>query len=696
MNRLTYSRKILLLTVVFLIPIVILTYQLAGQLGTAIDIAHQERKGVVYLHPTLDLLQHMQQHRGAANTYLAGSSSFKPTMLQKQAAIADDIAAIDAVENLYGTEFQSADRWQSIKTDWQNLVKQVDVLTPGDSFDRHTALIAKILAFRIYIANVSKMALDSNLDIYYLMSATVKSYPQASENLGQLRAIGSGALVDGMISEKERAQLEVLNQLASSNANAAQEDIQQTFLYNPTQRTRLEAVTQTAMAEQKSLLDLVKTQVLNTDPITLTSKSFFDTASKAVDAQLAVVDELDKAADDLLAARLDLLNTQRVIAFALAGVPVLLALWLFIGFYLSVIEALRNAKESAARIAQGEVNQSLDYHSRDEMGELAEAFRAMIFYLQNMTRVFEKMAQNDLTESVTPSSEKDVLGSAFAKMITSLRQTIGRVAENAATLTSVSGQLASKTNFVAAAADEMNINTISVAAGMEQANTHLHSMASAIEEMTATIGEIARNSEKAHVVTGQAADQVDQFSVFMKALGQSTQEIGKVTESINAISSQTNLLALNATIEAARAGATGKGFAVVANEIKALAQQTALATSEIKEKINSIQISTADAVAYIENIVKVIRQVNDIVITIAAAIQQQSTVTQDIAGNIAQASNGVRDASQRVAQAASVSGEIAREIGEISGANGETTSTSAEGLARLAGELNQIVSQFKM
>jgi len=696
MNRLSYSRKILLLTVVFLIPIVILTYQLAAQLGTATDIAGQERKGVAYLRPTLDLLQHMQQHRGAANTFLSGDATFKATMVQKETAIAADISAIDLAEQIYGSEFQSSSRWQVIKTDWTSLQSQVTSLTAAQSFERHTALIARILAFRIYIADVSKMALDSNLDIYYLISAAVRSYPQTTEYLGQLRASGSGALVDGVLSDKERAQLEVLYNLAGSNAAAAGDDLQQTFVYNPAQRTRLEGIAQAAQAQQKSFLDLVNAQVLNSSTITLTSKAYFDAATKAIDAQLGVVVELDKAADDALAARLDLLNRQRIISFALAGIPVLLALWLFIGFYLSVIAGLDNVKATAVRIARGDVSRSVSYHSVDEMGELADAFRGMVSYLQNMTRVFERMAQNDLTESVTPTSDQDVLGHAFARMVLGLRTAIGRVSESAMTLTIVSTDMVSKTKNVANAAEEMSINTVSVAAGMEQANANLYNMAAAVEEMTATIGEIARNAERAHVTTGQAAKQVDQFSAVMKSLGQSAQEIGKVTESINRISAQTNLLALNATIEAARAGAAGKGFAVVAHEIKELAQQTAAATHDIREKIASIQNATAGAVADIDSIVGVIRDVNETVVSIAAAIQEQSTVTQDIAGNIAQASNGVRDASTRVAKTAVVSGTIAEEIAALSGANGNISATSAAGLSRLAEQLCEIVEQFKM
>jgi methyl-accepting chemotaxis protein len=364
---------------------------------------------------------------------------------------------------------------------------------------------------------------------------------------------------------------------------------------------------------------------------------------------------------------------------------------------------------------------------------IAGIFLVMVIILSVMTtrsittplveamRFTDQLAQGDFSQDSSDSlikrgDEMGDLGRAFQVMVGNVRNLLGSITSGVQTTASSSTELTAiaeetsasaseslnKSNSVAAAAEEMNVNTVSVAAGMEQANTSLHAVATAVEEMTATIGEIARNSEKAHSTTEQAAYQVDQFSLVMQGLGQSAQEIGKVTETITSISSQTNLLALNATIEAARAGAAGKGFAVVASEIKELALQTAAATSEIKEKITTIQGSTAGAVADIDKIVQVIRDVNEIVMSIAAAIQEQATVTQDIAGNIAQASSGVRDANSRIAQTSAVSGSMAKEIADVSSSVGQMASASnqvqnsAQELSQLAEELNQMVAKFKV
>jgi methyl-accepting chemotaxis protein len=344
--------------------------------------------------------------------------------------------------------------------------------------------------------------------------------------------------------------------------------------------------------------------------------------------------------------------------------------------------------------------------------------RGILKSIHSIGAVVEKVSQGDFRNEVpvTTNDEIGQMAKGFNVMISTLRRMIRDIATGVQTLSSsstelsaISGQTASgvkemsdKTSTVAAAAEEASANTNSVAASMEQASTNLSSVASATEEMSATVAEIASNSEKARSISEQATAQAQTISDMMNQLGQAAREIGKVTETITDISSQTNLLALNATIEAARAGAAGKGFAVVANEIKELARQTAEATEDIKSKIAGVQTSAGGAIADIEKIASVIKEVGNIVASIAAAIEEQATVTRDVAGNIAQATTGVKDANERVAQTATVSKSMARDIAGVSTAvgeirqGGEQVQTSATELSKLAEQLNGMVAQFKV
>jgi methyl-accepting chemotaxis protein len=331
-----------------------------------------------------------------------------------------------------------------------------------------------------------------------------------------------------------------------------------------------------------------------------------------------------------------------------------------------------------------------------------------------------ELAKGNLRIEVVPdllarADETGQLARATQSLAENLRGTIGEVRSGAETLAAASNQMsgvaekvsaASKNvarlaGDVAEAANESSTHTREVATSMETATSSLTSVAGATEEMSATVGEIAANAEKARLISSDATSQAQAITTAMRDLGRAAQDIGKVTETITSISAQTNLLALNATIEAARAGVAGKGFAVVANEIKELAQQTAVATEDIKGKISTIQTSTGSAMGDIESIAAVIHDVGEIVTSIAAAIEQQSTVTKDVAGNIAVASSGVKEANGRMNDAAAAANLIAKDIGTVNSTSselvtqGEQVQAASSELASLAGLLRERVSAFQ-
>lgn len=345
----------------------------------------------------------------------------------------------------------------------------------------------------------------------------------------------------------------------------------------------------------------------------------------------------------------------------------------------SILMPVRSCVNLLKDISEGEgdLTKRLPVNSKDEIGQLALYFNTFVEKLQ---RIIAEISGNAQT-----------VASSATQLSAVSRQTSQSVQS-----------LSSKTSTVATAAEEMSTNITSVAAGMEETTTNLSSVAAATEEMTSTIGEISSNTERARGTTDSAAHQVDNFAGVLRDLGSSAQEIGKVTDTISAISSQTNLLALNATIEAARAGEAGRGFAVVANEIKELALKTAEATNDIRTKINGIQSATGSAVSDIGHIVKVISDVNEIVTTIAAAIEEQSAVTREVATNINQATTGVQDASVRASEMSGVSRDIAQDITAVDAitgdirSGGEQVEASAEELSRLAEQLKELVGQFKI
>jgi len=165
--------------------------------------------------------------------------------------------------------------------------------------------------------------------------------------------------------------------------------------------------------------------------------------------------------------------------------------------------------------------------------------------------------------------------------------------------------------------------------------------------------------------------------------GRRGRAVGAVVSLISDIAAQTNLLALNAAIEAARAGDAGRGFAVVAGEVKALAAQTARATSEISDQVDAIRTATGEAV---REVCAVITQVDEVATAIAAAVEEQFAATRDIADGV----QTMTVSADQATEAMQVVSAVSRSAGEAS----QRVLTIVDELGHTAHVLGDEVRQF--
>jgi methyl-accepting chemotaxis protein len=314
---------------------------------------------------------------------------------------------------------------------------------------------------------------------------------------------------------------------------------------------------------------------------------------------------------------------------------------------------------------------------------------AIVRPLQRVSAVLTAVADGDLTQRADVHTREEMgrMAAALDRAVTGIRRSVEAMARSARGLADTAGDLSAVSERIADSAAQTSARARAATAGADQVSQNVQTIAAGAEQMGAGIREISASAAEAARVATNAAQEAAEANGTIRQLGEASAEIGDVVKLINTIAEQTNLLALNATIEAARAGESGKGFAVVAGEVKDLAQQTGHATENIGTRVDAIQTGASVAVRAIDSVSTVIEQVNEYQTTIASAVEQQSATAGEI--------------SRHISEAATSSNEIASNVATIAADAHATTSgieqarRAATDLTRMSVELKEMVAQFR-
>ncbi|WP_239615609.1 methyl-accepting chemotaxis protein [Cohnella mopanensis] len=310
--------------------------------------------------------------------------------------------------------------------------------------------------------------------------------------------------------------------------------------------------------------------------------------------------------------------------------------------------------------------------------------------LNRMVLLVDKVAKGDLSETADIDTKDEIgkLAVSVNAMVLNLRGTVGGILASAESLS--------------AAAQQISASTEEIASGsMSQANS-AQLMNELFRELSVAINSVARSAEQASELSNQTMNiaqdggKVVQISVNgmsivneqMSKLEEDSNKIGEIIEVIDDIAEQTNLLALNAAIEAARAGDQGRGFAVVADEVRKLAERSGEATKQITKIIKGMQSNTKMSVKAVEDGV--------------IASQKTGEAFEHIMAMVNDSAHRVAEIAAASEQQAAQSSEVFLSIESISAAteeaaaSSEETASTAQSLAQLAEELNSSVSIFKI
>lgn len=348
-------------------------------------------------------------------------------------------------------------------------------------------------------------------------------------------------------------------------------------------------------------------------------------------------------------------------------------------FVRGIVKPLKhlNAQLETISAGKGDLTQQLIVKSKDEIGELANSFNAMLATLRKM------MQRVDETANQVSASSAELSATADSTTDTT---------EN---LTANMQELASGASTQKHSANENAEAMQDIAGGIQlvtETNSEVSSYAFDAFD-TAKHGEQTAQEMQMQMQMQAMAVAVQESANSIAALDTHANKIDEIVEVIHAIADQTNLLALNASIEAARAGEHGNGFAVVAEEVRKLAEQSKTSAAEITKTIHTMQQLAKEAREHMQESEQEAASSAKVVQTTSVAFEEITAKVSLVTNKIQEVSGIAEELYARIEQA-NASTHIMAEIAVEAREQSKVVTQIAEANLESMGDINKAALQL--
>jgi|GEM_PF-449136 len=376
-GRVKLWQKFMILVLLAVMMFAVPSWLLISRANEEVAVAAKEKQGVEYVRETIKLVQLIQQHRGLANVVLSGDTGSVGKWEAKRSEVNEQIKAVDAVNSrLSGLGLFEA--WQSVRGEWERLAVSASGLDAKTSVSAHTALIEKVFNFNRKISDVSGLALDPEVDTYYLMSIAINQLPDMTELLGQLRAKGAGVLVKKSITPEETAILQQISAAFHKSQDMIEENVAKVAVVDDA----LRADSRKMAEDTDQIVKLIEDKIIKPATLDFSSKAFFDAVTESIDQRYIAAGRFGNALNAALDARIQRLNTSKY--KILAEVLSLFALFLAVSWFIvrGILRPTAAMVDAVSKLGRGEmpVRDETDYGL--EFNRLKEGLNAAVLGVQ--------------------------------------------------------------------------------------------------------------------------------------------------------------------------------------------------------------------------------------------------------------------------------------------------------------------------
>ncbi len=463
-----------------------------------------------------------------------------------------------------------------------------------------------ILAVIIAVGGVSYWSINQLLDSSGWVTHTQRVLTRLDDLQSAMEDTETG--VRGYLITSDERFLAPYTQ-GSQQQSAYFDELKALTVDNPVQQRRLDQLHGLITEQLAGLKQEIDQHTTKGSPAeTAHQLELVDREKQTMDALRGAIGAMRLTETSLLAERDNVTrrNAHNAIASIVGGIGIAALILITAGWILTrnISRPLVDITAIAERISQGDLSGHIARtQRRDEVGVLMNAFATMSASLQEKATLAQQIATGDLTVTVKPASDRDLLAQAFQVMIENLRKVNQEVVAGVTVLAGSVSEIMAGTNQLAVGATETASAITETTSTVEEVKQTAKLSSQKAKYVSEAAQQAAHVSETGRKAVEESIEGIEQIRAQMNLIADSivqlseqSQAIGEIIATVNDLSEQSNLLAVNASIEAARAGEQGKGFAVVAQEVKNLAEQSKQATIQVRAILGQIQKATTGAV----------------------------------------------------------------------------------------------------
>ncbi len=365
------------------------------------------------------LFQRVAEHRGLAAQLLAGVD-VRAEVARKRQEVEAAFDRVLQLDRAHGQPFCVTDSLLALREAWTRMSSGLASLSGPESFDQHTRLIAGVLDAMRRVARTSGIGGGRPGAAPQLGQVVAGTLPRAVEQLGQLRALGSGALARGTVSSSERAALREKLAAAALLDGEARRQLEDAFAADP--RVRAELLTWVQVGDRlvHAYLQAAREWVVEAEVPTGSPRAYFSAATRAIDARFQLLRE---AAGLLRAVEEERAAAARRAAMAVAGTSLLLVVVLAVlgaAVVRSVTEPLGQLVRGLERVGRGDLQVELGLPGTDELALVAQTFDQVTARLRTSAR------QQELLRALATALNRHLaLEPMFAEACPLVRELVG-------------------------------------------------------------------------------------------------------------------------------------------------------------------------------------------------------------------------------------------------------------------------------